>query len=657
MKIDFLTLFMPHKATNYLKNESSLIKFYLQGEKRLIKLKDIYAGLPDAKDEYAYEDYETIKKCFVCPPNFDINEIITGKKCFIRGYKGTGKTALLYYISNKLLEEDACARISFLLFKNFDNTQKENIQNLAAHINKPKEFSLTVPNDYDISADGYIYIWKWILLEQILRDNEDCNNGLFESDDSYGLFEKTLKIISYDRVYKQPFKFPMSITFACGVNIPPYNVTIKPEMKLEFNKFQQNQKLFNIFKNVIDDSMLALSKCHRTDIPYYIMLDELEAFYQKEEIFKRDLYLLRDLIFTVKEFNLLFAKAKFTKIKFICCIRTEVVAAINKHIPTYEINKITSGFEFPLLWNYNNNNINHPIFQILLKRIQYTELTKNQLELSDQETYDKWFDKRIDDNPTFDVFLNQTWNKPRDVVRFLIAIQSSLSANAAKFNKQSFVDSMDEYSKRSLEELREELNASYSKEEIDEIFIWLNGFRTIFTLQELEERVNKFFPNSALKNSIGEVLKSLYRIGVVGNFSKITKSFLWKHRGNDDPVFDDEWLFFIHRGLFKALNINTKTNYKKFLFSQKRDVKVGETFEVTIEKILPRMLLVKFTDNFATHTGTVYAEDLQEIVSSDDIYFEYNVGDSFEAKIISYNEKHKSWRFKRIYDADTKIVS
>lgn len=614
-----------------------------------IKLKDIYTGLPDAKDEYAYEDFETIKKCFVCPPNFDIDEIISGKKCFIRGYKGTGKTALLYYIANNLLEQDSSTCISFILFKNFDNAQKENIQNLAVHINKPKEFNLTVPNDFDISADGYIYIWKWILLEQILRNNEDHNKGLFLEDDNYEKFEKTLRIISYDRMYKQPFKFPASITFACGVDIPPYNIKIKPEMKLEFNKFHKNQKLLDIFKSVIDDTMLALSKCKRTNIPYYIMLDELEAFYQKEEIFKRDLYLLRDLIFTVKEFNLLFAQSKFVNTKLICCVRTEVVAAINKYIPTYEINKITNGFEFPLLWNYNNNNLNHPIFQILLKRIQYTELTKNKVVLSDQETYDKWFDRVIDDNPTFDVFLNQTWNKPRDVVRFLIAIQSSLSSNSTRFNRQSFVDSMDEYSKRSLEELREELNASYTKEEIDEILIWLNGFRTIFTFDELEERVNKFFPHSTLKNSISDVLKSLYRVGVIGNFSKITKSYLWKHRGNDDPVFDDEWLFFVHRGLFKALNINTQNNFKKFLFSKKREVKVGEVFEITVDKIFQRMLLVSFNDNYITHKGAISFEDLEnDETSTGYLCFDYNEGDKFMAKIISYSEKHKRWRMSKV---------
>lgn len=609
-----------------------------------LKLRDIYAGLPDAKDEYAYEDFETINKCFVSPPNFDIDEIINGKKCFIRGYKGTGKTALLYYISNKMIEENSKAQISFILFKNFDNAQKDKIENVAININKPKEFNLAVPNDYDITADGYIYIWKWILLEQIARDNDE--GQIFENDTSYKTFLKTLKIISYDRLYKQPFKFPSSITFACGVSIPPYDVTIKPEMKLNFNSFHQNAKLFEIFKNIIDDSLTALTKCIRTTTPYYIMLDELEAFYQKEEIFKRDLFLLRDLIFTVKDFNLLFKQSKFQNTKLICCIRTEIVNAINKYIPTYEINKVTNGFEFPLLWNYNNNNnINHPIFQILLKRIAYSELKWNGVELSDEQIFEKWFDKEIDGNSTIEIFLNQTWNKPRDVVRFLLAVESSLSSNDYKFSKQVFIDSMDEYSKKSLEELKEELNASYTKEEIDEIFIWLNGFRTIFTLEELQERVNKYFPNSKLKADIPSVLKGLFRVGVIGNYSKITQNYLWKHRGNDDPVFDEEWLFYVHRGLFKALSINTKTNYKKYLYSNKKEVKSGEIFECFIDKIFPKMILAHFSDNYTSYNAYIPISEIADWFITEDFMFEnFVVGDSVEAKLIEFDENHQNWR-------------
>lgn len=608
-------------------------------------LKDIYAGLPDAKDEYSYEGFDTIKKCFVSPPNFNIEDLIYGKKCFIRGYKGTGKTALLYYISNKLFEENPYSRISFILFKNFENSEKDKIQKIAENINTPKEINLTVPNDYDISIDGYRYIWKWILLEQLVRDNNDYNGKLFDNDENYKNFIKTLSIISFNRLHKEPFKFPNIIKLACTFNIPPYNTIITPEMTLDFGKIEKTPEVFEIFKNIIDDSMNRLSLCKRTDTPYYIMLDELEAFYQKEDIFKRDLLLLRDLIFTVKEFNLMFKKSQFGNTKLICCIRTEVVNAINKYISSYEINKVTDGFEYPLLWNYNtNNSINHPIFQILLKRIELTEKNNGNLDITNKEIFEKWFDPEIDNISIIEFFLNQTWNKPRDVVRFLLAVQSSLSASKTKFSRQVFIESMNEYSKKSLAEVKEELNASYTKNEIDEIFVWLNGNRVLFNQEELQARVNKHFPNSSLKNKIDSVIKSLYRVGVIGNYSKITKNYLWKHRGNEDPIFDDEWLFHIHRGLFKALNINKENNYRKFLYENKKPVKIGEVFECTITKIHPKSISVNFNDEYKIHKGSIYiSEVIDQYITEEYLNEKFYIGETIYAILLEYNETIGIW--------------
>ena len=62
----------------------------------------------------------------------------------------------MYYISNILKERDPLSCISFILFKNFDNSQKEKIDNVAQNINKPKETDISVPNDINKLIDGYI---------------------------------------------------------------------------------------------------------------------------------------------------------------------------------------------------------------------------------------------------------------------------------------------------------------------------------------------------------------------------------------------------------------------------------------------------------------------------------------------------------------------
>lgn len=58
-----------------------------------------------------------------------------------------------------------------------------------------------------------------------------------------------------------------------------------------------------------------------------IFIDELEAYYGNRQIFERDLALIRDLIFTVKRFNTIFAKSHAGKTKIICSVRSEIINA------------------------------------------------------------------------------------------------------------------------------------------------------------------------------------------------------------------------------------------------------------------------------------------------------------------------------------------
>ena len=113
-----------------------------------------------------------------------------------------------------------------------------------------------------------------------------------------------------------------------------------PEIEVDFQRPSTQQ--YQDFIDLIDIAEELLVTLTRTDIPYYIFVDELEAYYGDEQIFMRDLYMIRDLIFTVKRFNLSFSRANMPKTKMICSVRSEILTAIQRFIVTKEINKITS---------------------------------------------------------------------------------------------------------------------------------------------------------------------------------------------------------------------------------------------------------------------------------------------------------------------------
>ena len=83
----------------------------------MIKIKDIYAGRPDANDEIREKGYDEFASSYIIPSGIDIDKLastVYGTPYLIMGDKGTGKTALLHYLENYIhtLDDSACS--SFL---------------------------------------------------------------------------------------------------------------------------------------------------------------------------------------------------------------------------------------------------------------------------------------------------------------------------------------------------------------------------------------------------------------------------------------------------------------------------------------------------------------------------------------------------------------
>ena len=60
---------------------------------KTIKIRDLYTGKPDAKDEINFEGLDEFIKTFVIAEHFQVDSLLHGSNCFITGFKGTGKTS------------------------------------------------------------------------------------------------------------------------------------------------------------------------------------------------------------------------------------------------------------------------------------------------------------------------------------------------------------------------------------------------------------------------------------------------------------------------------------------------------------------------------------------------------------------------------------
>lgn len=608
---------------------------------RKIMIKDLYTGKPDAKDEINFEGLDEFIKTFVIADHFRVDSLLHGSNCFITGFKGTGKTALLFYLDNKLQEEDMVACTSFVFFKeDFTEAKRNELQALSTRMLS----SISVEPGALLDVRDFEYIWRWLFYKRIVSDNEEYNRNLFVDNENWAEFEKKIAEIK-DPINKKKSIIPGKIRLATQYKDPGSMAEITPEIEvdLQYDKGENYRR----FTTLIDEAEVLFSKLTKTDIPYFIFIDELEAYYGERKVFERDLSLIRDLVFTVKRFNVMFARLEMKKTKIICSVRSEILNAISRFIVTKEINKITSGFSVPLNWAYTNtSSYRHPIIQILLKRISVCEGQEN---CNFKDIYNRWFPENIHDIEPASYILNNSWCKPRDMVRLLSTAKNSIKNSNTIFNQAVFSGLSRAYSEESLLEIKEELRALYNAEEIDTIINCFMGYKTVFSVKQLRRRISDYFPGSVIDTHFNQVIDDLYRLGFLGNFMPISKTYRWQHKGDERVILTDEWRLFVHYALHGALSIGSRLNYG---MTRGQKPEFGDVVNVVVTRVMKSFVLVEFSYCGNSYVGSLHISEFKKLGHGyiPDLSHIVREGDEFFAAIQEYQEKYESWKLTLLVD-------
>lgn len=599
-----------------------------------IKLKDIYAGKPDAKDEIDFEGLEEFIKTYVVAEHFNIESLISGTNCFITGFKGTGKTALLFYLDNRFKEIDESTCSSFIFFKEeFTDTKRSELESIAKRILS----SISVEKNALVDNQEFEYIWRWLLFKRIVSDNEEYNRGLFLDDENWKKFENIIGKIKSPNNRKKII-IPSKIKMAVPYKDSSTQSMISPEVEVDLQNTSNDNYLK--FMEVLDEAERLLMNTTRTDIPYYIFVDELEAYYGDISIFKRDLGLIRDLIFTVKRLNCNFSTVNMKHTKIICSVRSEILTAISRFVVTKELNKVTAGFAVPLMWNYSNtSSYMHPIIQILLKRIAVCEGCVNP---DYKNVYERWLPENIHGIEPANYILNNSWCKPRDIVRLIATAQNSIYNNSKAFNQSVFDSIVKTYSEESLTEIKEELKALYDTEQIDTIISCFMGYKTTFSVKQLTERINTYFQGSVLETQFTQVINDLYRLGFLGNFLPVSKTYRWQHKGDGRVILSEEWRLLVHYALHGALSLGGQQNYG---LNRGESPEVGDVAQAIVKKIIKSFAIVEFKHYGKLYLGSIHISEFTKLGYGyiSNLKSIVQVGDEYRVALKKYDENRESW--------------
>ena len=505
-----------------------------------IEIKDIYAGMPDAKDEIMSGQADNFFASFILPPGLPIDSLLNGKKYLITGYKGVGKTSVLYYLQSKSQEQDSSTCSSFMYFKSdFEEVRKSNIEAIGKKLTSLIDLS----GEIQPSKVEYLHIWRWVFFKKIADDCLENENGIFQQNAEWYKFVDNVNKISFSSQNKKVISLSsLSVTMQVSQTS---GVTAEASATLE--RVAKSDAAFRKLVDIVDECERLFGKLTRTDIPYYLFIDEIEAFYGDAELLKRDLALIRDLIFTIHKIN------GYGKVNIVAAVRNEIIYAMDRFIQTNELNKIIDGFGVPIRWTYSNTtSIDHPIIKILLRRI--TVSSKGQ-----PQKFSDWFPEQLYNKDSVNYILDNSWSKPRDIVRLLIAAQNdAMHCCDTMFTQATFDSLRKEYSKNSLTEIRQELQALYTTEEIEMVIKLLRGGPRITTVEQIRKMAAKGSKARQLWDVRSEdILEDFYRVGLWGNVNRTVAQYLWRwnHKADTGVLTNNGWELAIHPALYNELSV------------------------------------------------------------------------------------------------------
>lgn len=614
-----------------------------------MKISDIYAGKPDATDEIRERGYEEFANNYIQPTGIDVDKLASteyGTPFFVMGDKGTGKTALLHYLENYVRTIDSSACSSFISFENdFSSVEKKQFNDISHSISTSIAIENTVASigQNDVECD-FSYIWRWQIYQKVINDHELFNGGLFVANDKWDDFTREINKIS-KTVSDGKMRIPAKVSFSIDTNpqigsISP-TVSVEP-MDLSKRSFD-HEKSYGEFVRIIEKADSLIQSVTRTDIPYYIFIDELEAYRGESGTFYRDLRMIRDLLFTVKRINSVFGSGT----KIICSVRLEILNAINRFVQSNQLHKIMQGYDERLTWEHTNtNSFSHPIIGVLLRRIQIAEEKNAGHSVSTDYIIKNWFVSSVYNMHICTYILDNTWHKPRDIVRLLLSAQSKNSKNSSCFNQNTFETFMPAYSRQCLDEVREEMRALYTADDIECVFNCMQGFKVVFSYEEIVKRAKTLYPNSTFAKDTYTVLNDMYRIGVIGNTLSDNSSSRWVYKEQYKFFIDSPWLIVIHPSLRIELSVSKRIDKRieKQRFHQRNNsALIGEVYSAKLTEISYRYIRVEFVKDDVVQKGYISLRNLGIEVEEGTLHSLFRVGDELLVQPINYSSEYSNW--------------
>lgn len=485
------------------------------------RLVDLYFGELEAFDE-ALNEPEYFRKTYVAPASIDTSALRNNRKFIVVGRKGAGKTAVQMELASTLVDQGYLTGF----FRFSDDLRAQEITNLSR---TQSHFSaISVYNEKELFLNyDFRDVWERVFFYKIA-----------ELIASAGFSNKFT-------AFCQPPGSNMSNIFSglsktLNLSISGELMGLATEIGFDLSKFPD--RTIPLYQHNLIARELFSRHCGQYRI--YFFIDELvfSRLDAKDDQITIKAAMVRDIIRVCRDLNNL-AKRSGLDIHLICSLRPEIRNLINDF--DSEMGKILDGKDVALDWYIEETSRIPLIYNVFEKKVEFANFQFSTRSLDARSFTPPGITFGGKTQSLIEFIKTNTWGRPRDVVRLLLAIQKK-SPRSEYIGEAEVKIGLDEYSRASLKELVDELSVVHGKTILDAL---KRGIRKK-NYQDAEEFIRSL-PLPGVNET--RFLDDAFSLGLFGGYQPETGNFYWAHRG--ETTFRPHLQVRIHPALWNELSI------------------------------------------------------------------------------------------------------
>lgn len=481
-----------------------------------MKFSDINWGSDEAKND------ENLREYFFEFPRF--NNLKNGTYRYVIGRKGTGKTAVIERIK-QFAEDDPLAFYSMLSLRDFPIQDLRSLRD-ASYRDKAQ----------------FVPIWQFLIYIEIckliLRDESISNIDTIKELKEFLDINNLLNSLGFSETVKNLKQTNSKLSILAK--------WIGAEKAKSDTKEQITSIHYNKIVKILEEKICTIN----TDCEFWIFIDELDEGYKTGD---QNLRLLLLALLRAVEDTTLYLSKKLIKFRPLLVLRSDIFDSLEDN----DLNKLDD-YILRLKWTSEDTVSTGGVFllkEVISARIHNSLPNKNW----DSIVQDKDDNLPPKTSTTWKYIANRTFERPRDIIKFLKFCSEAFVYDNKYHNKLTFNEvknAENRYSDWLYKELRDEIQAHLP--------CWKEAFQCLTSIGKgrfpksmldelLEKNIEiKKWLNSNNKNT-NDIIELLFDFGIVGNLDNKGR-WLFKYK-DEDLSWSEDMDLIIHFGLHRKLRI------------------------------------------------------------------------------------------------------